>query len=149
MFTRDILKSWSTDPVADREKFVEAELKMVGEMHRAGIPILAGTDTAAGVRVYPGFSLHEELELIAQAGLTNMETLQTATRNAGEYLGLSDTGTIEKGKRADLVLLDANPLDSIRNTRKIRSVVLAGRYFTRTDLDGLLRTVEEEAAKSK
>ncbi len=149
MFTRDILKSWSTDPVADRRKFVEAELRMVGEMHRAGIPILAGTDTAAGVRVYPGFSLHEELELIAQAGLTNMETLQTATRNAGEYLGFSDTGTIEKGKRADLLLLDANPLESIRNTRKIQGVVLAGRYLTRTDLDRLLRTVEEEAAKSK
>ena len=149
MFTRDIRKSWSTDPVADRENFVAAELKMVGEMHRAGVPILAGTDTAAGVRVYPGFSLHKELELIAQAGLSNLETLQTATRNAGQFLGLSDTGTIEVGKRADLLLLDANPLDSISNTQKIRSVVLAGRYFTRADLDAMLRSVEQESAKSK
>lgn len=149
MFTRDIMKSYSTDPVAEREAFVQAELKMVGEMHRAGVPILAGTDTAAGVRVYPGFSLHDELELLAQAGLTNMETLQTATRNPGQYLGIADTGTIEKGKRADLVLLDANPLDSIRNTKNIRSVVLAGRYFSRTDLDGLLHDVEVEAARSK
>jgi imidazolonepropionase-like amidohydrolase len=149
MFTRDISKGWSTDPVADREKFFQAELKMVGEMNRAGVPILAGTDTAAGVRVYPGFSLHDELELLVRAGLTPMEALQAATLNAGKYLDLADTGTIEKGKRADLVLLDSNPLVDIKNTRTIQSVVLAGRYFSRTDLDHLLHQVEEAAAKSK
>ena len=149
MFTRDISKGWSTDPVADREKFFQEELKMVGEMNRAGVPILAGTDTAAGVRVYPGFSLHDELELLVRAGLTPMEALQAATLNAGEYLDLADTGTIEKGKRADLVLLDSNPLVDIKNTRTIQSVVLAGRYFSRTDLDHLLHQVEEAAAKSK
>ena len=149
MFTRDILKGWSTDPVADREKFFQAELKMVGEMNKAGVPILAGTDTAAGVRVYPGFSLHEELELLVQAGLTPMQALQASTANAAKYLGLADTGTIEKGKRADLVLLDSNPLQDIKNTRKIQSVVLAGRYFSRADLDHLLQEVEEAAAQSK
>lgn len=149
MFTRDISKGWSTDPVADREKFFQAELKMVGEMNRAGVPILAGTDTAAGVRVYPGFSLHDELELLVRAGLTPMEALQAATLNAGKYLDLPDTGTIEKGKRADLVLLDSNPLVDIKNTRTIQSVVLAGRYFSRTDLDHLLHQVEEAAAKTK
>ena len=149
MFTRDILSGWSTDPVADREKFFQAELKMVGDMNKAGVPILAGTDTAAGVRVYPGSSLHEELELLVRAGLTPMEALQAATLNAGKYLGLADTGTIEKGNRADLVLLDSNPLADIKNTRKIRSVVLAGRYFSREELDHLLTEVEEAAAKSK
>jgi imidazolonepropionase-like amidohydrolase len=149
MFTKGIEKDWSSDPFADREKFFQAELKMVGEMNRAGVPILAGTDTAAGVRVYPGFSLHEELELLVQAGLTPLEALQAATRNAGKYLNLSDTGTIEKGKRADLVLLDADPLKDIRNTRKIQSVVLAGRYFSRADLDRLLAGVEKAAAESK
>jgi imidazolonepropionase-like amidohydrolase len=149
MFTTGIEKDWSTDPFADREKFFQAELKMVGEMNRAGVPILAGTDTAAGVRVYPGFSLHEELELLVLAGLTPMEALQAATKNAGKYLGLADTGTIEKGKRADLVLLDSNPLADIKNTRKIQSVVLDGRYFSRADLDHLLAGVEEEATKSK
>jgi len=149
MFTRDITKGWSSDALPDREAFVQAEFKMVGEMHRAGVPILAGTDTAAGVRVYPGFSLHSELELIEKAGLSPMETLQTATLNAGKYLQLADTGTIEEGKRADLVLLDANPLEHISNTRKIQSVVLAGRYFSRKDLDGLLHEVEEAAAHSK
>jgi len=137
MFTAGIKKDWSTDPVADREKFFQAELKMVGEMNKAGVPILAGTDTAAGVRVYPGFSLHEELELLVRAGLTPMQALQAATLNPGKYLGLPDTGTIEKGKRADLVLLDANPLADIKNTRKIQSVVLAGRLFSRADLDRL------------
>ncbi len=149
MFTKDILANYSTDPVADREAFFQAELRMTKEMNQAGVPILAGTDTAAGVRVYPGFSLHQELDLIAKAGLTNMQTLQTATKNAGQYLGLSDTGTIETGKRADLVLLDANPLDNISNTQKIRAVVLAGRYFSRTDLDSLLHEVELAAAQSK
>jgi len=149
MFTRDILKGWSTDPVADREKFFKAELKMVGEMNKAGVPILAGTDTAAGVRVYPGFSLHEELELLVQAGLTPMQALQASTANAAKYLGLADTGTIEKGKQADLVLLDSNPLQDIKNTRKIQSVVLAGRYFSRADLDHLLQEVEEAATRSK
>ena len=149
MFTKGIEKDWSTDPFADRERFFQAELKMVGEMNRAGVRFLAGTDTAAGVRVYPGFSLHEELELLVQAGLTPMQALQAATRNPGEYLGFADTGTIEKGKRADMVLLDADPLADIKNTRKIQSVVLAGRYFSRADLDRLLAGVEEEAAKSK
>lgn len=149
MFTRDITQGWSSDPLADRENFVRAEFKMVGDMNRAGVPILAGTDTAAGVRVYPGFSLHDELDLLVQAGLSPMQALQAATLNAGKYLGLADTGTVEKGKRADLVLLDANPLEAIGNTRRIQAVVLAGRYFSRSALDGLLHQVEEAAAHSK
>jgi imidazolonepropionase-like amidohydrolase len=149
LFTREISAGWSTDPLADRQAFVQAELKMVAAMHRAGVPLLAGTDTAAGVRVYPGFSLHDELGMLVQAGLTPLEALQAATRNAGEFLQLADSGTIEAGKRADLVLLDANPLEEIGNTRKIRGVVLAGRYFSRADLDGLLREAEEAAARSK
>lgn len=149
MFTHDIMQSWSSDPLPDRENFVRAEFKMVNEMHRAGVPILAGTDTAAGVRVYPGFSLHDELDLLVQAGLSPMEALQAATLNAGKYLGLADTGTVEKGKRADLLLLDANPLEAIANTRKIQAVVLAGRYFSRGDLDALFHQVEEAAAHSK
>jgi imidazolonepropionase-like amidohydrolase len=149
MFSKDIAKNWSSDPFVDRENFFKAELKMVGEMNRAGVPILAGTDTAAGVRVYPGYSLHEELELLVQAGLTPMQALQAATKNAGVYLALSDTGTIEEGKRADLVLLEANPLEDIRNTRKIESLMLNGRYFSRAGLDGLLHEVEMAAANSK
>jgi imidazolonepropionase-like amidohydrolase len=149
MFTSEITKNWSTDPLRDRERFVQKELEIVGEMHRAGVPFLAGTDTAAGVRVYPGFSLHDELTLFVNGGFTPLAALQTATLNPAHYLGMADTGAVEKGKRADLVLLDANPLDDISNTRKIRAVVLAGRFFSRDDLDGLLRRVEQAAAKSK
>jgi len=119
-------------------------------MHRAGVPFLAGTDTAAGVHIFPGFSLHQELALFVQAGFTPMEALQTATRNPAQFFGrLSDMGTVQTGKIADLVLLDANPLDDIQNTRKIQAVVLAGRYFSRSDLDTMLHQVESAAAASK
>jgi imidazolonepropionase-like amidohydrolase len=115
-------------------------------MHRAGVPLMAGTDTAAGVFVIPGFSLHQELELFVKAGLTPMEALQTATLNPAKFLGrTNDSGTVETGKLADLVLLDANPLDDIRNTQKISAVVLDGRYFSRADLDSILKNVEAAA----
>ena len=78
-----------------------------------------------------------------------MQTLQTATLNAAKFLGLEDTGTVERGKRADLVLLDANPLENISNTQKISAVVLNGRYFSRADLDNLLQEVERAATQSK
>ena len=77
-----------------------------------------------------------------------MQALQTATRNPAEFMGrLKDLGTVEPGKLADLVLLDANPLDDIANTRRIRAVVLAGRYLDRTELDRMLKSVEVAAAK--
>jgi imidazolonepropionase-like amidohydrolase len=150
MFTRDILKDMDTDPLPVRKRFVQMELEMTLAMHRAGVPFLAGTDTAAGVHIFPGFSLHQELELFVQAGFTPMEALQTATRNPAQFLGkLSDMGTVQTGKIADLVLLDASPLDDIHNTRKIRAVVLNGRYLSRGELDEMLHQVEIAAAASK
>jgi imidazolonepropionase-like amidohydrolase len=150
MFKRDIMKDMDTDPLPVRKRFVQMELEMTLAMHRAGVPFMAGTDTAAGVHIFPGFSLHEEMASFVQAGLTPMEALQTATRNPAQFMGrLSDMGTIEKGKIADLVLLDANPLDDIHNTLKIRAVVLAGRYFSRDDLDRMLKQAEAAAAVSK
>lgn len=138
-FTDSILKELDTDPVEYRRQFVAKELEMTLAMHRAGVPLMAGTDTEAGVYVIPGFSLHQELELFVKAGLTPMEALQTATLNPAKFLGRTqDLGTIEPGKLADLVLLDASPLDDIRNTQKISAVFLGGRYFSRTDLDGIL-----------
>jgi imidazolonepropionase-like amidohydrolase len=122
-------------------------LTVLGEMHRAGVPIVAGTDTMMPY-VFPGFSLHEELRLLVQAGLTPMEALQTATRNAAMFNGtLADLGTIESGKLADLVLLDANPLDDIRHTQTIRAVITAGRYFDRQALDEMLVQVETLASQ--
>lgn len=113
--------------------------KLVGDMHRAGVELLAGTDTSPLNPVLPGWGLHQELALLAESGLTNLEALQTATRNPARYFGiLEDTGTVEEGKSGDLVLLDADPLDDIRNTQKIRAVVMRGHYYSRADLDGML-----------
>jgi imidazolonepropionase-like amidohydrolase len=145
-FTEDILKDQANDDLETRQRFVAKELEVVRAMHRASMPFLAGTDTAAGVYVFPGFSLHEELQLLVQAGFTPLEALQCATRNPAEYLGkLGDMGTVEKSKVADLVLLDANPLDDIANTQRIAGVIAAGRYLSRADLDQLLRGVEAAA----
>jgi imidazolonepropionase-like amidohydrolase len=149
-FTEDILKDQANEALKTRQRFVAKELEVVRAMYRAGIPFLAGTDTAAGVYVFPGFSLHEELQLFVQAGFTPLGALQCATRNPAEYLGkLDEMGTVEKGKVADLVLLDANPLDDIANTQRIAGVIAAGRYLSRAGLDQLLRSVEAAAAKQR
>ena len=148
-FTDQITHEFNTDDLATRKHFVEKELEVVNAMHRAGVQFLAGTDTPPGVYIFPGFSLHEELQRFVAAGFTPMEALQTATLNPAKFLGMEDRlGTIEKGKLADLVLLDANPLDDIRNTQKIAAVVVNGRYLSRADLDKMLAGVEA-AAKGK
>jgi hypothetical protein len=142
-FTASIIKDLDTDPLPVREKFVQHELDIVKRLQKAGVPFLAGTDTAAGVDVLPGFSLHRELERFVAAGFTPMEALQTATINPAKFLNkLGDFGTVEKGKVADLVLLNANPLDDIRNTQKIEAVIVNGRYFSRVNLDSMLSAVE-------
>jgi imidazolonepropionase-like amidohydrolase len=147
MFVSDIMKDMDTDPLPVRKQFVQMELDMTLAMFRAGVPFMAGTDTAAGVHIFPGFSLHQELALFQRAGLTPMQSLQTATLNPAKFMGrTADLGTVEKGKLADLVILDADPLKDIANTQKIRGVVLAGRYFDRTALDRMLRDVEKAAA---
>src|SRR5262249_38867644 len=96
--------------MASRKQFYRRSLEEVGKMHRAGVEILAGVDHPFPF-CFPGFSVHEELALLVEAGLTPMEALQSATRNPARYLDrLDDLGTVEKGKVADLVLLVANPL---------------------------------------
>jgi imidazolonepropionase-like amidohydrolase len=137
-----------TDPLPVRKKYVQMELDMTLAMFRAGVPFMAGTDTAAGVHIFPGFSLHDELGLFVRAGLTPMQALQTATLNPARFMGRqADMGTVEKGKLADLVLLDANPLENIANTKRIRAVVLAGRYFDRPALDHMLNDIATAAAQ--
>jgi hypothetical protein len=125
----------------------QKDLELVAAMQQAGVGILAGTDTSNPFCM-PGFSLHDELGLLVKAGLTPMQALQTATLNPARFLGTEkDFGTIEQGKVADLLLLDANPLDDIANTRKIGSVVYGGRLLSRTDLDQMLSQVEALAAR--
>ena len=104
----------------------------------AGVPIIAGTD-ALNPGVVPGFSMHDELEMLVDAGLTNEEALAAATRVPAVWLGVAnDRGTIEIGKRADIVLLDADPLDNIANTRRIAGVMVGNRWLDRNRLDAML-----------
>jgi predicted amidohydrolase len=117
-------------------------LEIASMMRRAGIEFLAGTDVPVPYG-FPGFTLHDELAVLVQAGFTPMEALQAATRNPARFLDKErDLGSIEKGKLADLVLLDANPLEDISNTQKIEAVVLAGRLIPKSELVEMLAKVE-------
>jgi len=127
------------------ERQFENDRKLTGEMHRAGVRLLAGSDSLDRYD-FVGTSLHAELKQLVGAGLTPLEALQTATRNPADFLGRNDTGIIAAGKRADLVLLDANPLEDIANTQKISSVVLKGKYLSRADLDSMLTRARVAAA---
>jgi amidohydrolase family protein len=127
------------------ERRMREGLVVLGELNKAGVPLMTGTDVPNPL-VYPGFSLHDELALFVQAGLTPGEALKTATYNPAKFLGVLDSlGTIEKGKLADLVLLDANPLEDISNTKKINAVVLNGHFLDRKALDELLAVAEATA----
>lgn len=118
---------------------------LVGQMNRAGVPLLAGSD-CPNAYVYPGFTLHDELGLLVHAGLTPAEALRTATINPARFLGLLDSlGVVAPGKIADLVLLDANPLEDIANTKRIRAVIQGGRFLDRRTLDGLLTRAKANA----
>jgi imidazolonepropionase-like amidohydrolase len=110
---------------AERRRQFQDEVAIVGTLHRAGIPIVAGTDQSV-----PGHSLHREIELYVQAGFLPLEALQAATVVPARVMGRdSDSGTIQPGKRGDLIVLDANPLDDIHNTRRIFRVITGGRVF--------------------
>lgn len=147
-FTDEILKGYGTDDIAVRKKFIEKELEVVLLLHKAGVPFLAGTDSPPGVYVFPGFSLHEELQRFVAAGFTPLEALQTATLNPARFLGMEEQlGTIEKGKLADLVLLNANPLADISNTQKIVAVIVNGNYYSGKDLEKMLAGVEAAARR--
>jgi len=145
-FTDEITQGYGDDNLAVRKRFLEKELEVVHLLHKKGVPFLAGTDTPPGVYIFPGFSLHEELQRFVAAGFTPLEALQTATINPAEFFGIADRlGSIESGKLADLVLLRANPLADIANTQKIAAVIANGRYFSANDLQNLLIQVKTAA----
>jgi imidazolonepropionase-like amidohydrolase len=130
---------------AQLEQVFEKDRDLVGRMHRAGVRFLAGTDLG-NPYIYPGFSLHDELGLLAGSGLTPLEALQSATLGPAEFFRATDSlGTIEPGKVADLVLLDASPLDDIANVGHIAAVCAHGALLGRATLDKLLNDVQAQA----
>ena len=129
----------SSARAAGAQELYESSVADVRRMHELGVLMLAGTD-AGSVLVYPGFALHEELRMLVEdAGFSPIDALWSATIGPARFAKLDATlGSITKGKIADLVLLDANPLDNIRNTRSIFGVVQGGKFYSRTSLDAML-----------
>lgn len=128
--------------IAYRKREYAAIQKGLLLAHKEGVQLLAGTDVGTAY-TYPGFSLHEELRLLVEAGLTPREALQTATTNAARFLHLDHgLGTIELGSQASFVILNANPLSDIQNVDKIDQVIFRGTVFSREKLDGFLKKAE-------
>ena len=139
------LSSKGPDDYALDRRVLRKQMEIVGAMRRAGVEIIAGTDVLNPF-AFPGFSLHDELGLLVDAGLTPLQALQAATVNAAAYLEQTRAfGTIAAGKTADVVLLDANPLENIANTKRIASVVVGGRLYGRPELDAMLTEAERVA----
>ncbi|MET0136570.1 MAG: amidohydrolase family protein [Kibdelosporangium sp.] len=136
------------EEIAKHKAHIEFRFRLVGEMERAGVPIIGGTDVN-NPYVIPGFAAHDELELLVRAGLAPMRALQTMTRDAAEFLGLARTmGTVSAGKVADLVVLERNPLTDIRNTQTIHSIITRGKVITPEQRAKILADVEAAAGTS-
>ena len=130
------------------EERATKRLGLIKRMYDAKIPFLAGTDAPQGYDLVPGASLHRELQLFVRAGLTPLQALQTATLNPALYFSKTgEWGTVAPGKVADLVVLRANPLIDIANTRAVAAVVADGRYYSPRELDRLRLHIMELAGK--
>jgi imidazolonepropionase-like amidohydrolase len=141
----DMYKGWGKHAAA----MVPQMQKMVRAMDKAGVPLVIGTDLA-NPYVFAGRSVHDEMQLFADAGISTANVLRAATINTATLLGVDKThGTIEPGKVASIVLLRKNPLDSIANTLEIDSVILHGKYYSRSELDKLMAGVKEAVSSSK
>ena len=135
------------EELAFEEEMFRRSVRLVGILHAAGVRLLAGTDASDEPFVYAGSSLHDELELLVEGGLSPLDALAAATIGPAEFLGLADSlGTVQAGRGADLVILDANPLTDIRNTRRIHAVVRGGRYIGPEDRQWLLDAARAAAA---
>ncbi|HEX7121840.1 MAG TPA: amidohydrolase family protein [Gemmatimonadaceae bacterium] len=144
---KDLVEGIATGRLPDeRWRRWNKTMEVVQTLARARVPFMTGTDLGSRL-VIPGFSVHDELQELTDAGLTTLEALRAATYNPARFLDAADSlGTVEAGKVADLVLLDDNPLADIRNVRRIRAVVVNGHLLDRNALDALLRHAERVAA---
>jgi imidazolonepropionase-like amidohydrolase len=133
---------------ASARRMIEVRRRLIKALHDAGAGLLLGSD-APQVWNVPGFSTHRELESLVAAGLTPWQALETGTRNVARYFGtLEETGTVERGKRADLVLLDADPLADIRNTTRRAGVMVRGRWLPQAEIEARLAEVAREVGNS-
>ncbi|MGH7538083.1 MAG: amidohydrolase family protein, partial [Gemmatimonadales bacterium] len=123
------------------QRFIALRGRLIKALQDAGAGMLLGSDAPQVMNV-PGFSAHKELEALVAAGLTPYQALAAGTRNVADYFGTADrTGTVERGKVADLVLLDANPLAAIANTTRIAGVAARGTWLARAELDRRLAAI--------
>jgi imidazolonepropionase-like amidohydrolase len=132
-------------PASERQRYLELRNKMLMALHKAGAKLLIGPDSPQFFLV-PGFATHRELQSFVDAGLTPYEAIEAATRNPGEYIAeimkaQRDFGTVEVGLRADLLLLDANPLQSVANLQKRAGVMVRGRWLPESELRKMLEKI--------
>jgi len=152
--TQNPYLNFDKDGVAELKRNYPFQRILVKALHDAGVPILTGTDSGSGITV-PGFSLHEELEILAQSGLTPFQALECATVAPARFLRAQEFGTIDQGKVADLILLRANPLDDVANTRQVAGVLVQGKWLDELQLDRMKQQVpsryarDEEVAKEQ
>lgn len=140
----DIESIMKTEVPSFNQKYATWMMNMVDKINKARIDIMAGTDTPIAF-LTPGLSLHEELRVLVLCGLTPLEAIKTATYNPAKYFNLeNELGSIKENMWADLVILDANPLEDINNTRQINAVVKQGKYYDRNDLDNKLKRLRDE-----
>jgi imidazolonepropionase-like amidohydrolase len=138
------IASFSPEAVEARKRGLPVVGQAVSALHHAGVHILVGTDTP-NPYVLPGFSVHDELGLLVEAGLSPYEALKAATADAAAFLGLEkESGTIAEGLRADLLMMHSNPLENIRSTSDIAGVMVRGRWYSGADLKARLGSISEE-----
>lgn len=140
----DHLRYRHKDFLKTQQALVDHYMRIIGDMNKAGVRLLAGTDTGANPLCWPGLGVHLEIEMFEKAGLSPIQALQTATINPAIYLGVEeDYGTISKGKFADMILLSENPLESVSNTQKIVGVVKSGSFYSKTRIAEYLEEIAE------
>ncbi len=136
-------KGTNDERIERLEKLVDFNNRLVMAFNKAGVPIVSGTDAGSSGVIW-GYSLHDEIENLTLAGLTNEEALVSTTRLSASWLGIEDKiGTVEEGKFADLILLDANPLEDIRNTREISGVFVNGKWLDKEDINQMMMNVKK------
>ncbi|MEQ1586903.1 MAG: amidohydrolase family protein, partial [Cyclobacteriaceae bacterium] len=124
------------------DNFIKLRRKLIYECQKNGVGLLLGCDAPQVFNV-PGFSTHNELKYLVDAGLTPYQALRTGTVNVAKYLNLPDAGTIRPGAIADLVLINGNPLTDITNTKKVEGVMVRGKWLSKAEIDAGLKRLEK------